>query len=466
MRQGRDAWLAVSALCDDDRAMTTDTSDASGSPRPQPATGSSWVPRRAARSSRDSHIGGVAGGLAEHLGLEPFVVRVFFVVTALASGLGVVLYLGLWLMLPIDTRAEVSSPGLESAGRRGMRPGRSERGRDRGPLVALAVLLVGLAGVSGVLTGGFSVLWPVLIALLGVTVLWLQADDAQRERWRHTGERVGIGRILVGSGGVAAWARLATGVGLLVAALVVFAVQSGQVTVARDMIVAGVLGMAGLAVTIGPWLFRLASELNDERAERIRTQERADVAAHLHDSVLQTLAMIQRSSADPATVSRLARAQERDLRGWLYGEQAAAPEGTIAGSLRLVATEAEDLHGVPVELVTVGDCATSADLLPLLAATREALLNAARHAGATRVDVYAEVSESQVEVYVRDRGRGFEVASVPQDRQGVRASIIARTQRHGGTALVRSAPGEGTEVRLTMPRSDTSPQPETTQETP
>ncbi len=448
--------VGAPALCDDDRAMThpTDTSDAVRAPGP----GGLWVPRRAARSSSDSHVGGVAGGLAEHLGLEPLAVRLFFVVTALASGLGVVLYLGLWLMLPIDTRAEVSSPGLESAGRRGLRPGRAERVRDRGTLLAMVVLLLGLAGVTGVFSGGLigdvTLLWPVVIALLGVTVLWLQADDAQRERWRHTGERVGIGRILLGSGGIAAWARLATGVGLLIAALVLFAAQSGQVTVARDMIVAGVLGMAGLAVTIGPWLLRLAAELNDERAERIRTQERADVAAHLHDSVLQTLAMIQRSSSDPATVARLARAQERDLRGWLYGEQATAPEGTIAGSLRLVAAEAEDLQGVPVELVTVGDCTTSAELLPLLAATREALLNAVRHAGTDRVDVYAEVGERQVEVYVRDRGQGFDLAQVPEDRQGVRGSIVGRMERHGGTALVRATPGEGTEVRLSMPRSE------------
>jgi signal transduction histidine kinase len=228
------------------------------------------------------------------------------------------------------------------------------------------------------------------------------------------------------------------------------------------MVVAGILGMAGLAVTIGPWLLSLASELTDERAERIRTQERADVAAHLHDSVLQTLALIQRSAGDPATVARLARAQERDLRSWLYGDQA-APEGTLAGALRAAAVEAEDLHGVPVEVVTVGDRPATAALVPLIGAVREAVLNAVRHSASPRVDVYAEMDGERVEVFVRDRGRGFDLAGVPQDRQGVRGSIIGRMERHGGTAEVRSSPGAGTEVRLAMHLPE-DPGPDPTQE--
>ncbi len=412
--------------------------------------GEAWVPRRAFRSRRDRYVAGVSGGVAEHLGVEPVVVRGFFVLSTLAA-VGLVLYLALWLMLPMDNRPEESSPGLESASRRGLRPGRPEgRRRDTGILVALGVLVLGLSGLTDLATGGFHLLWPGAFAVLGVAVLWTQADEAQRERWRHTTERIGISRILLGSGGLAAWARLVAGAGLLVAALVVFAAQSGQLGVAQDMVVAGMLGMAGLAITLGPWLFSLASELTDERAERIRTQERADVAAHLHDSVLQTLAMIQRSAADPSTVARLARAQERDLRQWLYGDPT-TPDGTVAGSLRALAAEAEDLHGVPVEVVTVGDRPSNAELVPLLGATREALHNAVRHSGAPRVDVYAECGGERVEVFVRDRGRGFDLAQVPQDRQGVRGSVIGRMERHGGTAEVRSSPGGGTEVRLCMP---------------
>ena len=409
-----------------------------------------WVPRKAHRSRGDRYVSGVAGGVAEHLGVDPVLVRGFFVVTTLA-GVGLGVYVLLWLLLPMDTRPEEASPGVEAATRRGMRPGRTPgRRRDLGILVALGAVVLGVAGLGGFATGNAHLLGPAAFAVLGVSVLWVQADEAQRERWRHTTERIGIGRILLGSGGLAAWARLVAGAFLLVSALVIFAAQSGQVSVARDMVVAGVLGMGGLAVVLGPWLFSLASELTDERAERIRTQERADVAAHLHDSVLQTLAMIQRSASDPTTVARLARAQERDLRQWLYGDQA-APVGTLAGALRAMAAEAEDLHGVPVEVVTVGDLPVTPELVPLVGATRESVLNAVRHSGAARVDLYAEVGRERVEVFVRDRGRGFDLAAVPPDRQGVRGSVVGRMERHGGTAEVRTGPDSGTEVRLGMP---------------
>jgi signal transduction histidine kinase len=262
---------------------------------------------------------------------------------------------------------------------------------------------------------------------------------------------------------------VATGLGLLVTALVLFAARSGQWGVARDVLLSAALGVLGLALTLGPWLLRLARDLADERAERVRSQERADVAAHLHDSVLQTLALIQRSAADPGAVTQLARAQERDLREWMFGgAEAAGGPGTgasssFAAALREAAAEVETAHGTPVEVVTVGDTATdtgdgAADLQALVAATREALSNAARHSGAARVDVYAEVQAGPepeahweaVEVFVRDRGRGFDPDAVPADRHGLRHSVVDRVQRHGGTVVVRSAPGEGTEVRLAL----------------
>ncbi|MGA8845133.1 MAG: ATP-binding protein, partial [Nocardioides sp.] len=171
--------------------------------------------------------------------------------------------------------------------------------------------------------------------------------------------------------------------------------------------------------------------------------------AHLHDSVLQTLALIQRNASDPRTVSRLARAQERDLRSWLYAEES-TDESSLAGALRVVAAEIEDAHGISVDVVTVGDVDLVDELRPIVAATRESLTNAALHAGVPRVDVYAEIDASGVEVYVRDRGRGFVLARTPEDRYGVRHSIIDRMQRHGGHAEIRTAPEEGTEVRLRL----------------
>jgi signal transduction histidine kinase len=213
------------------------------------------------------------------------------------------------------------------------------------------------------------------------------------------------------------------------------------------VVVAGVLGVAGLALMVGPWLFRLTGDLSEERAARVRSQERADIAAHLHDSVLQTLALIQKHAGDDRTVATLARAQERDLRSWLYGDEP-PPDASVASALKLAAAEVEDAHGVPVELVVVGDTPASDRTRALVRAAREAMVNAARHSGAGRVDVYAECGPGTTEVFVRDRGRGFDEAAVPGDRLGVRNSIVGRMQRHGGTATVHSAPGEGTEVRL------------------
>ena len=176
------------------------------------------------------------------------------------------------------------------------------------------------------------------------------------------------------------------------------------------------------------------------------------MAAHLHDSVLQTLALIQKHASDGRMVATLARAQERDLRSWLYGETA-PPDTSVASALKAAAAEVEDGHGVPVEVVTVGDAPVTDRLRPLVLAAREAMVNAAKHSGAEQVDVFAECTDAQVEVFVRDRGRGFDEASVPEDRLGVRNSIVDRMRRHGGTAVIRTAPGDGTEVRLDMSTS-------------
>jgi signal transduction histidine kinase len=197
-------------------------------------------------------------------------------------------------------------------------------------------------------------------------------------------------------------------------------------------------------------MFRLAGDLSEERAERVRTQERADMAAHLHDSVLQTLALIQKNAHDAQTVAKLARAQERDLRSWLFDEPGLA-DATLAGALRSVAAEIDTAHGIVVDVVTVGDTRLTDQLMPLVHATREAVTNAAKHAQTDRVDVYAEVSPGRVEVFVRDRGAGFDPDRVADDRRGLRGSIVDRMTRHGGTAAVVSAPGDGTEVRLSMP---------------
>lgn len=408
--------------------------------------------RRAYRDINAAIAGGVASGLAEHLAVPVLWVRGFFVATAFLGGFGLMLYAGLWMFLPADQRFEVGAPGLESATRTGKRPGRRSRLRDAGPAIALGALLFGVVlSVEGILGNG-ALFWPVILGVAGVALLWRQADEAQRERWMDSSGRIDPFRAIFGSGGWAAYGRIAAGLGLILTALIVFAVAAGQASFAVPVLVAGLLGLLGLAIVVGPWVARLASDLSAERVERVRTQERADMAAHLHDSVLQTLALIQKNAHDSTTVARLARSQERDLRQWLF-EAETSDATTLAGALKEMAADVESQHPVVVDVVTVGDCDLDEALRPIVLAAREAVVNVAKHAGTERADVYAETTDSSVDVFVRDRGAGFDLDAMATDRHGVRSSIVDRMSRHGGSADVRSAPGEGTEVRLHMPRS-------------
>ncbi|MEJ7795614.1 MAG: PspC domain-containing protein [Nocardioides sp.] len=407
--------------------------------------------RLATRDIHEPIIGGVASGLARHLAVPVLWVRAGFVLGAALGGAGIAFYAGLWVFLPAGAQFEESAPGLESASRGGRRPGRIRRLTDLGPVIVLAAL--GLGAIFGVeaLFGRGAILWPLVIAMAGVALLWRQADEAQRERWLDTTGRVDPARVVLGSGGWASYARLAAGVGLIVLAVGLFSLRGGSLSMARDITLAVLLGVIGIGIVVGPWVFRLASELTAERAERVRTQERADVAAHLHDSVLQTLALIQKNPGDASTVARLARSQERDLRAWLYAGES-TDERSLASALRGVSAEVEDAHGISVDVVTVGDCDMDESLRPVVAATREAVTNAAKHAGVPSIDVYAEVTAGAVDVFVRDRGRGFVPDAAPADRYGVRHSIIDRMRRHGGAGEIRSTVGEGTEVRLHLPR--------------
>ncbi|MFC6042845.1 ATP-binding protein [Nocardioides hankookensis] len=407
--------------------------------------------RRAYRDTQEPILGGVAAGLAHHLGFPVLWVRAAFVIAAFLGGSGVLLYAALWWMLPSDAHFETAAPGIESATRGGRRPGRIRRLTDVGPAIALAALGLGAILLLEAVLGRGAVFWPLVIGIVGIALLWRQADEAQRERWLDSSGRINPKRVVFGDGGWASYARVAAGIGLIVLALVLYSFSGGSVGMARDVTVAALLTVVGLAIVIGPWIYRLASDLSDERAERVRTQERADVAAHLHDSVLQTLALIQKNADDSATVARLARAQERDLRSWLYAGES-TDERTVASALRGVAARIEDEYAVSVDVVNVGDCDLDELLRPIVHATGEAVTNAAKHAGTGKVDVYAEVGDTAVDVFVRDRGRGFDLATVPADRYGVRNSIVDRMQRHGGSAEVRSTPGEGTEVRLHLTR--------------
>jgi signal transduction histidine kinase len=378
-------------------------------------------------------------------------VRVGFVVLAMFQFLGVLAYGALWLLMPAEP-ARVA-PGLEAASRLGKRPRTlPTRRADWGSVLALVALgggVLWLVQTSGL---GISqkVFWPVAFACAGAALVWRQADSAEQRQWRdEAGGRAWLAPF-VARGGWPALIRIIVGLGLVGAAFGLVVAQQGQLSQLPELLAMTMLALAGLAIVLAPWVHRARAALTQARTEKVRADARADMAAHLHDSVLQTLALIQRQADDPKAVQQLARRQERELRTWLYGE--APEESTLKAALTAAATEVEDERGVPVELVVVGDCEVSDALQALVRAAREAMVNAAKHSGADQIDVYAEVEEDVVEVFVRDRGGGFDPAAVAEDRFGVRASIVDRMRRHGGQAVIRSAPGEGTEIRLERKR--------------
>ena len=245
--------------------------------------------------------------------------------------------------------------------------------------------------------------------------------------------------------------RLLAGGAMVVAGAVLVLARRTDIDATWDVLLAAVVTVVGLALITGPLWISTLTELTEERRQRIRSEERAALAAQVHDSVLQTLALIQRSSSDPRQVARLARAQERELRALLYGREEDR-SGRLASTITDVAAEVEDQFGVTVETVVVGDAALDDGVVATVHAAREALVNAAKHAGVETLSLYAEVEAGRLVVYVRDRGAGFDVDAVASDRHGIDGSIKARMERHGGTAEVRSQPGHGTEVELRLPR--------------
>jgi signal transduction histidine kinase/phage shock protein PspC (stress-responsive transcriptional regulator) len=421
---------------------------------------------RVLRHRRGAVVAGVAGGVADHLGVPVIRVRVVLALLCALGGAGILAYGGLWIccaMEPAGTEREVD-----------------ERDRLRGyGLVALGLALALVLSAVGEQVSGW-VLGPLGIALVGAAVVWREADGDAAGAATRAGRR-GRPRILSGRGGVI---RAVLGAILVAGGIAVFLLGRLDIGAVQFGLLAATASLVGVVVLTVPWWMRLARELTAERRERIRSEERAEIAAHLHDSVLQTLALIQRhtetdddGSSAVREVRRLARRQERELRDWLYGERdrpaGPVPDGTDAeatrcfgAALRAAAGEVEDAFAVSVAPVVVGDAAHDLRTAALVAAAREAMVNAAKHAGVEEISVYAEVEDAGddpaaggvVAVFVRDRGVGFDPDVVPADRHGLADSIRARVERQGGTVRVRTAPGEGTEVALTLPRAAAAPE--------
>jgi signal transduction histidine kinase/phage shock protein PspC (stress-responsive transcriptional regulator) len=404
-----------------------------------PATPPRWQVPRLVRDGR--MLAGVAGGVARELGVRPVVIRIAFVILTAAGGIGVPLYGALWLWMRWradthpDTEPYVPQP-----------KGASEPARLTGVVLVMAGLVI--AGETLDIGLGLtpSLAWP--IALVGAgTVLALERTERRGEGWASTAteaaramaeeRRLTVARIVAG---------LILAAGGIVT-LLVSRVDPGDLwTVGLAVVVT----VAGLALVVAPWVWRIVGELTDERRRRIRSEERAAMAAHLHDSVLQTLALIQRHADDPALAAQLARRQERELRAWLFeGDRPA--ERSYRSALEEIAAETEELHRVAVEVVVVGDAPVGERDASLLAAIREAVVNAAEHAHAPRVDVFVEIGPEARDAFVRDTGVGFDPTAVPVDRRGIAESIVGRMQRAGGSARVESEPGAGTEIHLRLP---------------
>lgn len=355
-------------------------------------------------------VAGVAAGLAQNLGVSVLSARIALTALTLLGGVGAMAYAGLWIF----------TPALDDA-----------PSTRRSPLslvlvfLALAGSAVGVLGVSG---ASLSVAVPLAVVAVGAVLAWLAYDR---------GLNTPVGLVAVAAGAV-----------LVIGGVVVAAVtwESGS----GSAILATALTLVGFGALVVPLVLKLWRSLSQEQAAKAVSEERAEIAARLHDSVLQTLALIQKRAGDSREVTRLARAQERELRAWLFDAPSAAPT-TCFGALEAACGEVEDLFDMRVSAVTVGEDAELTEAAKLLIqAAREAMVNAGKHAGVDAVDVYAELLAGELSIFVRDRGVGFDVDAIPADRHGIRDSIRARVEGSGGRVRISSTPGEGTEVELAV----------------
>jgi len=392
-----------------------------------------------ARSERHRLVAGVAGGLAEMLRVDPILVRLAFVALTIASGLGLALYLVAWAFSAPP--APATGPALGSAQTSGARS-----------VIAMGCIVLGallvLRDVG--LWFGDSLVWPIVLAACGSALIWARSDASDRARWTAAGGRLAVSPASVlgaGNGG-----RLAAGGFLVLAGMGVFLLAHQSAGALGTALLAVAVTAGGLGLILAPWMLRLARDAAAERRQRVRTEERAEIAAHLHDSVLHTLVLVQRGDV-PAEVVSLARRQERELRAWLNGRPPTADDGDLRGAIDAVASRVEEMHQVPVDTVVVGEIALDEPGRAIALACQEAAINAARHSGAPRVSIYVEAEPREITAYVRDKGRGFERDAVPPDRRGISESIIGRMRRLSGSATITSAPGEGTEVHLQVPRN-------------
>ena len=369
-------------------------------------------------------LAGVAAAIAAEIGIGALWIRLVFALLTLSGGAGLAAYALCWLWFTYQARSQPESEYVPVP--KGANPARRALGVG---LIAAGLLALSRRWLPSSMDD--TALWPVAMASFGMLLAW----SSGKVDWSAPYELM----------------RAAGGLLLVAAGVIGFIVLNFSVGVAPRALLIATAVLSGVVLIVAPWLWRAATQVSRERLERTRADERAELAAHLHDSVLQTLSLIQRNADDKQATIQLARRQERELREWLYGRSTAGSERSLRAALTRLGAEVEELHGVPVEVVVVGDAPVDERVQSALAAAREALMNAARHSGAPRVDVYGEVEGGLLEIFVRDTGRGFDEQQVPEDRRGLRESVRGRMSRAGGSASVSSTPGQGCEVALALP---------------
>ena len=405
------------------------------------------------RDTRRGWLAGVLAGIGDRIRVDPLVLRVGFVVAAIATGgLLLLAYLIAWAALPAEEGGSTPAARL----------GRRTRGRGDWRVAVGAGLLTLSALLAFRQLGVWwsdALAWPLALAAFGVALLWVRSPRRAAPQADRPATAISeppsraVPRRRPGSRLAEEYSG-AFGVLLVVGAALLFLSSNHVLGGIRDAALTAVVVMVALGLILAPFLWRLGRNLAAERAERIRSEERAQMAAHLHDSVLQTLTLMQKRADDPREVASLARRQERELRDWLAGDGTRdAAKRSLASELRTVGEAIEDDHRVAIESIVVGDCELDERAAAVLGAAREALLNAAKHSGDSGpIRVYAEIDEAGIALFVRDRGAGFDPEAVPEDRRGVRESIVGRIERAGGRADIRSSPGGGTEVAIEIAR--------------
>ena len=374
----------------------------------------------------DRLVGGVSAAIAQELGVQALIIRVAFAALTLVVGWGLLLYVFTWVTLTLFSSSQISPY-------QPLPKGATSTHRHLAIVMVVIGLMIALAQITP--SGFTSLSWPLGFVLAGGLIAWSRGNEDE-------------------VGGLSTVARIVAGIAVAVGGIIAFAALSISFTQAIVTLIVGLAIVAGVVLVAAPSVVQMGRSLDDERLDRIRLDERARISAHLHDSVLQTLTLIQQSADDPARTAQLARRQERELRGWLYGPTSTSPDGLLLGpALENAALEIEEMHNVTIDVVAVGDSgeAIGSGGAALLAAAREAMINAAKHAEVHRIDVFVERGPRSIEVFIRDTGIGFDPETIGSRRRGLTESIEARMARAGGSATIHSAIGEGTEIELVLP---------------